>query len=85
MFSNLEEVQARGGKIYVLSCDQGGLPDDRLPDSLEAELIPDAEYPDFLAPLLYVVPLQLLAYHVTIKLRLNVDQPRILAKSVTVE
>ena len=80
MFSNLEEVHARGGKIYALTSDPNCLP-----DNLESELIPVPECPDFLAPLLYVVPLQLLAYHVTIKLGLNVDQPRNLAKSVTVE
>ena len=74
--------QQHGKRVGIVVDDSG---QGSLPSNLESELIPVPECPDFLAPLLYVVPLQLQAYHVTIKLRLNVDQPRNLAKSVTVE
>ncbi len=77
--SNLQEVRARGGELFVFSekgtgVKQGNTTKIRLPEAGECT-----------APILYVVPLQLLAYHVALAKGTNVDQPRNLAKSVTVE
>jgi glutamine---fructose-6-phosphate transaminase (isomerizing) len=80
LVSNLEEVKARDGKIIAV-CSQGdtkiaALADDVLP-------LPDTD--PLLMPVLTVIPLQLLAYHIAVKRGCDVDQPRNLAKSVTVE
>jgi glutamine---fructose-6-phosphate transaminase (isomerizing) len=77
--SNMEEVRARGGKLYVFadSSIRHGLDHDRV---LE---LPAAG--EIAAPILFTVPLQLLAYHVAVLRGTDVDQPRNLAKSVTVE
>jgi glutamine---fructose-6-phosphate transaminase (isomerizing) len=78
--SNIEEVLARGG--YVIAVTEEG--NHELDDKCEAVLhIPRSE--EFLAPLLSVVPLQLLSYYIADMRKCNVDQPRNLAKSVTVE
>lgn len=78
--SNLEEAKARGGKI--ISIGSGG--DTRLEELSEHYLsLPEASW--FTLPLLEVIPLQLLSYHVADSLGHDVDQPRNLAKSVTVE
>lgn len=80
--SNLQEVRARGGKLYVLS-DQVHLFDQ---DAFAgACIIPMPELHEALTPILYTIPLQLLAYHVAVLKGTDVDQPRNLAKSVTVE
>lgn len=79
--SNMREVMARGGKVIFLS-DQAGL------DEVGSEAFATIELPDvdpFVAPLLYAIPVQLLAYHVAVLKGTDVDQPRNLAKSVTVE
>jgi glucosamine--fructose-6-phosphate aminotransferase (isomerizing) len=79
--SNLQEVAARGGKILVLS-DAAGL------QKLAAKAWASIELPQvdsFVAPILYALPIQLLAYHAAIAKGTDVDQPRNLAKSVTVE
>lgn len=78
--SNLEEVRARGGQLFVFAdfqvpLDEGhGVTVIRLPETA-----------DLLAPVVFTVPLQLLAYHVAVLKGTDVDQPRNLAKSVTVE
>lgn len=77
--SNLQEVHTRGGNLYVFA-DQGVTAD--LPD---CTLITLPEIHQALAPILYLIPLQLLAYHVAIYRDTNPDRPRNLAKSVTVE
>ncbi len=79
--SNMEEVAARGGKIVLLT-DEHGMKDngDRAFRSIR---IPKAH--SFISPLLYAVPVQLLAYHAAVFIGTDVDQPRNLAKSVTVE
>ncbi|HEY7765657.1 MAG TPA: glutamine--fructose-6-phosphate transaminase (isomerizing) [Aestuariivirgaceae bacterium] len=79
--SNMEEVAARGGRI-VLITDRGGAQANagRAFDSIE---VPDAH--PFIAPMLYALPVQLLAYHAAVFIGTDVDQPRNLAKSVTVE
>ncbi len=80
VFSNLEEVCARGGQVIsIVSRD-----DARLHDKCEAMVhLPDV--PDDLMPIVASVPLQLLAYHIAVLKGTDVDQPRNLAKSVTVE
>jgi len=79
--SNLQEVRARGGELYVFADprvqfgDRVGIHTMRMPTIIQ----------DFQAPILYTIPLQLLAYHVAVLKGTDVDQPRNLAKSVTVE
>jgi glucosamine--fructose-6-phosphate aminotransferase (isomerizing) len=78
--SNLQEVRARGGELFVFA-------------DTELELVSEPHITvigvpsvhRLLAPIVYVVPLQLLAYHVAVLRGTDVDQPRNLAKSVTVE
>ncbi len=78
--SNLKEVKARSGKVIALATEG----DDEIKDAADHVLfIPPA--PDELAPILEIVPLQLLAYHIAVRRGCDVDQPRNLAKSVTVE
>ncbi|OFE13262.1 glutamine--fructose-6-phosphate aminotransferase [Pseudohongiella acticola] len=77
---NLAEVSARGGKLFVFADESGGFDDDG-----DYKLIRMPAVPDVLAPILYTVPLQLLSYHVAILKGTDVDHPRNLAKSVTVE
>ncbi len=79
--SNLQEVRARGGELYVFADprvqfgERSGIHTMRMPAAIQ----------DFQAPILYTIPLQLLAYHVAVLKGTDVDQPRNLAKSVTVE
>ena len=80
IISNIEEVRARKGKIIAIAS-QGDNQIDKIVDYTIK--IPDTIR--MLMPILTVVPLQLLAYHIAVKKGLNVDQPRNLAKSVTVE
>ena len=80
MLSNLSEVRARGAHVIAVATEG----DERVADYAEqVVLVPRTDW--LLAPLLAVVPLQLLAYHVASARGLNVDQPRNLAKTVTVE
>jgi glutamine---fructose-6-phosphate transaminase (isomerizing) len=79
--SNMEEVAARGGKIILITDDQGMQGNgDR---AFCAIRVPKAHA--FISPLLYAVPVQLLAYHAALVIGTDIDQPRNLAKSVTVE
>ena len=78
--SNLQEVRARGGVLYVLAD-----ADSRLDSSEGVHVIRLPEHYGALSPLLHVVPLQLLAYHTAVARGTDVDKPRNLAKSVTVE
>ena len=78
--SNIEEVRARGGQLYVFADQDAGFIDD---DTMKIIPLPHVE--DIVAPIYYSVPLQLLAYHVALIKGTDVDQPRNLAKSVTVE
>lgn len=78
--SNIEEVKARGGRIIAVANNDNGKIDDLVENTIKVpSTIP------MLMPVLTVIPLQLLAYHIAVKKGLNVDQPRNLAKSVTVE
>jgi len=80
-FSNIEEVCARGGKVVMIS-DVAGLA--RIGERC-AFGIAVPQCAPFVAPLLYTIPVQLLAYHTAVLKGTDVDQPRNLAKSVTVE
>jgi len=80
VLSNIEEVVARDGSVIAITDDK----DKELDDLCEYVLeIPQTE--EFLSPLLTVIPLQLLSYHIAVMRGCHVDQPRNLAKSVTVE
>jgi len=79
--SNIQEVRARGGQMFVFADEQvaAAMSHDR------AHVIALPSVGAFVAPMLYTVPMQLLAYHVAVLKGTDVDQPRNLAKSVTVE
>jgi glucosamine--fructose-6-phosphate aminotransferase (isomerizing) len=81
--SNLQEVVARGGRVILLS-DQDGVARIEAQAKPEASIALPAVDP-FVAPILYALPVQLLAYHTAVLKGTDVDQPRNLAKSVTVE
>ncbi|HET7159027.1 MAG TPA: SIS domain-containing protein, partial [Burkholderiales bacterium] len=78
--SNLQEVRARGGELYVLADD-----DAKLSSSEGVQVITMPDHAGVLSPILHTLPLQLLAYHVALHKGTDVDKPRNLAKSVTVE
>ena len=78
--SNMEEVQARGGELFVFADEQSGIGHK---DRQHVVYIPQIS--EWLAPIIYSVPVQLLSYHVAVLRGTDVDQPRNLAKSVTVE
>jgi glutamine---fructose-6-phosphate transaminase (isomerizing) len=80
LVSNLQEVHARGGELFVFADSMVDL--DRFDNAHKLRL--DVEN-NFLAPIYYAIPMQLLAYHVAVLKGADVDQPRNLAKSVTVE
>jgi glucosamine--fructose-6-phosphate aminotransferase (isomerizing) len=84
MLSNVQEVKARGGRVIAVAF----AGDAELPRVLDAGRDSVLEVPacdELWSPLLMVLPLQLLAYHVAVRAGRDVDQPRNLAKSVTVE
>ncbi len=78
--SNIQEVKARKGKVIAIVTEG-----DTVVNALADHVIAIPETPDALVPLLSVIPLQLISYHIAVMLGRNVDQPRNLAKSVTVE
>ena len=84
MLSNIQEVKARGGSVVAITTGRDEAVEALL-DAVNDAIIPIPECPPLLAPVLAVVPLQLLAYHVAVRRGCDVDQPRNLAKSVTVE
>jgi glutamine---fructose-6-phosphate transaminase (isomerizing) len=80
VISNMEEIKARGGPVIAVTC-QSGTRAAQLAD--ETIIIPTTE--EFLQPIVTAIPLQLLAYHIAVLRGCDVDKPRNLAKSVTVE
>ena len=80
-FSNMQEVAARGGKIILITDEEGA----RHIGHGVAEMIILPKVHSFVAPILATIPVQLLAYHTAVFMGTDVDQPRNLAKSVTVE
>ena len=79
--SNMQEVMARGGKVILVTDAEGA----RIAGDGTHEIITMPQVPDALAPILYAVPAQQIAYYTAIAKGTDVDQPRNLAKSVTVE
>jgi glucosamine--fructose-6-phosphate aminotransferase (isomerizing) len=78
--SNMKEVKARSGKVIALATEG----DEEIRESAD-HIIHVPQAPELLSPILEIVPLQLLAYHIAVRRGCDVDQPRNLAKSVTVE
>ena len=78
--SNLQEVRARAGQLYVFADHNA-----HLTEEPGITVLPMPSVADEVAPIVYTVPLQLLSYHVAVIKGTDVDQPRNLAKSVTVE
>ncbi len=84
VMSNLEEIKARGGPVIAIACEG----DDALLDQVRCkadDVVVVPEVAEYLQPLVSVVPLQVLAYHIAVLRGCDVDKPRNLAKSVTVE
>ncbi|WP_315919597.1 glutamine--fructose-6-phosphate transaminase (isomerizing) [Mesorhizobium sp. SP-1A] len=79
--SNMQEVAARGGKIILITDRKGAAASSV--DTLETIVLPDV--PEIISPIVYALPIQLLAYYTAVFMGTDVDQPRNLAKSVTVE
>ena len=80
VMSNLEEIKARGGPIIAIACE-----DDLHVEAKADDIIHVPDVPDYLQPLVVAIPLQLLAYHIALLRGCDIDKPRNLAKSVTVE
>jgi glucosamine--fructose-6-phosphate aminotransferase (isomerizing) len=78
--SNMQEVRARGGELYVFADENT-----HIEESDGVHVINLTDHAGLLSPILHVVPLQLLAYHAALQKGTDVDKPRNLAKSVTVE
>ncbi len=79
--SNMQEVAARGGKIILITDETGAAAAQVA--TMRTIVMPPAH--DFVTPLIYTLPIQLLAYYTAVVIGTDVDQPRNLAKSVTVE
>ncbi|MEJ5021910.1 glutamine--fructose-6-phosphate transaminase (isomerizing) [Ochrobactrum vermis] len=79
--SNMQEVAARGGRIILITDKKGA--ESASVDTMATIVLPDV--PEFITPLVYALPIQMLAYHTAVLMGTDVDQPRNLAKSVTVE
>ncbi|RAP52811.1 MAG: hypothetical protein BZ137_08155, partial [Methanosphaera sp. rholeuAM130] len=77
---NLQEIISRGADLIVL-----GSKDDKKIDSIEDKLLFNPEIDEILSPLLYIIDLQLLAYHISVLKGIDPDKPKNLAKSVTVQ
>ncbi|WP_375663626.1 MULTISPECIES: glutamine--fructose-6-phosphate transaminase (isomerizing) [unclassified Bartonella] len=80
-FSNMQEVVARNGRIILITDKKGA--EVACLKTLSTITLPDV--PEFISPIIYALPVQLIAYHTAVLLGTDVDQPRNLAKSVTVE
>ncbi|WP_331375718.1 glutamine--fructose-6-phosphate transaminase (isomerizing) [Sinorhizobium chiapasense] len=79
--SNMQEVAARGGRIILIT-DEAGAAASKL-DTMHTLVLPNVD--EIIAPMIFALPIQLLAYHTAVSMGTDVDQPRNLAKSVTVE
>src|SRR5262245_52519671 len=84
MIGNMQEVKARGGSVIALTT-RGNDVLSSILDTTRDVIIQVPQAPELLTPILMVVPLQLLAYDIAVRRGCDVDQPRNLAKSVTVE
>ena len=84
MLSNVQEVKARGGRVLAVTA-QGDTQVSKILEQPTDTIVDVPEVDEVWSPLLMVLPLQLLAYHTAVRAGRDVDQPRNLAKSVTVE
>ena len=80
VMSNLEEIKARGGPVIAIACEDDTHVAERADDIIHVPAVPD-----YLQPLVVAIPLQFLAYHMALLRGCDIDKPRNLAKSVTVE
>ena len=80
VMSNLEEIKARGGPVIAIACEH-----DAHVEAKADDIIHVPNVPEYLQPLVTAIPLQLLAYHIALLRGCDIDKPRNLAKSVTVE
>ena len=80
VMSNLEEIKARGGPIIAIACEHDSRVEAKADDVIHVPSVPE-----YLQPLVTAIPLQLFAYHVALLRGCDIDKPRNLAKSVTVE
>jgi len=80
IISNIQEIKARKGKVIAVTTEGDDVISSMADDVIE---VPEAD--EIIAPVLSTIPMQLLAYHIGIARNLDVDKPRNLAKSVTVE
>ncbi len=81
--ANIQEIKARKGNIILITCRRGNEVLKNLGDIKNVILVPESQ--EEILPITYAIPLQLLAYHYALKMGYNIDKPRNLAKSVTVE
>ena len=81
LLSNIQEIKARGGKIIIFTDRVGSVKAKKYCDQMV--VLPKTNY--ITSPIIYSLPIQLIAYHLAVLLGTDVDQPRNLAKSVTVE
>ena len=81
LLSNIQEIKARGGKIIMITDEKGSKKANKYCD--QVVILPATNI--LTAPIIYSLPVQLIAYHLAVLLGTDVDQPRNLAKSVTVE
>ena len=79
--SNMQEIMARGGKVLLITDENG----DKSTKEIQIDKIILPNVNEFVQPILYSIPVQLIAYFVAVRKGTDVDQPRNLAKSVTVE
>ena len=79
--SNMQEVAARGGRIILITDESGAAAASM--EAMATIVLPQVD--ELIAPMIYALPIQLLAYHTAVFMGTDVDQPRNLAKSVTVE
>ena len=78
-YNNLQEIRARGANMIIL-----GSEDDTQLDDIEDKIVFNPEIDEIIAPLIYIIDLQLLSYHISVEKNIDPDKPKNLAKSVTV-
>ncbi len=85
VLANMEEIKARGGPVIAITCEAGRRAAGRRLTELADDVVEIPSVEDYLQPIVAIIPLQLLAYHIAVLRGCDVDKPRNLAKSVTVE
>ncbi len=85
MIGNVQEAKARGGSVIAITTEGDNAHGRRPRPAATTSLLPMPRTTPLLTPIVMTIPLQLLAYHIAVRRGCDVDQPRNLAKSVTVE